>query len=417
MIKHILKIIWNERRTNLLVITQYLVVFVVLWFCFDYMYYMGRLITEPHGYDIEYVYLIKMNHRQPSTVTAEEKYELARTFEDRVLKYPGVESLSFSNSSVPYGLGNRKNQYYINGDTTVMHNMDLRMVTPGFFEVFKIKVERGRIFNPDDNDAQYQVMLSPDKKYRFGNKDASYPVAEVKTLSSYADRRALEVIGITERQKNNFFEPHYNGVYFSFRREQLDLVRNQLAIRVSPEADKDFVSRFRKDMKSQLQLGPYYLSSVTPLSEMRKIYENFGYTDNVNSVYAITLFLILNVFLCIIGTFWFRIQARRNEVGLRIALGASKKKVRAMLYGEALLMLLLASIPAAYICLNLGGTEFINSLGIPTADRIRGDIGWEQDLINYVLTFAFLGIITALAIWYPARLSTEMNPAEALREE
>lgn len=417
MIKHIFKIIWNERRTNLLIVVQYLVVFVVLWFCFDYMYYMGRMITEPHGYDIDHVYLIQMKQKQPSTVTAEEKYQLARTFEDRVLKYPGVESMSFSISSVPYGMGNRKSQFYINGDTTLMHMTDIRMVSPGFFDVFNIKVEQGRIFNPDDNDAQYQVMISPDKKYRFGNKDASYPVAEVNALTSYDRITNLTVIGVTEQQKNNFFQPHYNGVYYSLRREQLDLANNQLAIRVSPEADKDFVNRFRKDMKTQLQLGPYYLSSVIPISDMQKIYEGWGYTDDTNSVYAITLFLILNVFLCIIGTFWFRIQSRRNEVGLRIALGASKKKVRTMLYGEALLMLLLASIPAAYICLNLGGSDFINSLGIPTVDRVAGDIGWEQDIINYILTFAFLGIISALAIWYPAKLSTNMNPADALREE
>ena len=417
MIKQIFKIIWNERRTNLLIFVQYLVVFVVLWFCFDYMYYMTRMVTESHGYDIDHVYLIEMKQKQPSTVTAEEKYELARTFEDRVLKYPGVESMSFSWAAVPYGLRNRKNQYYINGDTTVMHNVDVREVTPSFFDVFKVKVEHGRIFNPDDNDAQYQVMLSPDKKYRFGNKDASHPVAEVKSLTSYSDRRPREVVGITERQKNNFFDPHFNGVYFSYRHEQLDLARSQLAIRVSPEADKDFVARFRKDMKQQLQLGPYYLSSVTSLSKMRSIYERFGYTDSINSMYAVTLFLMLNVFLCIIGTFWFRTQARRNEIGLRIALGSSKRKVRAMLYAEAFQLLLLASIPAAYICLNLGGTELISSLGIPTADRVRGDIGWEQDIINYVLTFAFLAVITALAIWYPARLSTNMSPAEALREE
>ena len=36
MIRHILKIIWNERRSNLWILLEYTLVFSVLWFCCDY---------------------------------------------------------------------------------------------------------------------------------------------------------------------------------------------------------------------------------------------------------------------------------------------------------------------------------------------------------------------------------------------
>lgn len=201
------------------------------------------------------------------------------------------------------------------------------------------------------------------------------------------------------------------------QREDIDLANNQIAIRVKPAADRYFAEQFKKEMRKQLHLGPYYLSSITPIKKLQKLYADSMINDNINGVISISVFLMLNIFLCIIGTFWFRTQARRNEVGLRIALGASKKNVRSMLYLEALMMIFLASVLASYLCLNLGSSELLHSLGIPVTNRTEAGIGPEQDILNYLLTFLFLVLVSFLAISYPAKISTQMNPAEALRDE
>ena len=49
MIRHIFKIIWNERKTNAWIVLEYILVFCVLWFCVDYLYYMGKCYWEPVG--------------------------------------------------------------------------------------------------------------------------------------------------------------------------------------------------------------------------------------------------------------------------------------------------------------------------------------------------------------------------------
>lgn len=418
MIKHIFKIIWNERKTNVLIFLQYLLVFSILWFCFDYICYMGRLTQEKHGFDIDHTYYIRMKQRNSTKVTAEEKYEFARTFEERVSNYLGVKYVSFSEVGVPYGLMFQKGQYHLNGDST-WHNMEVRKVTSAFFDVFNIQIEQGKIFDWNDHASRLQIVINPDKDYRFGNKDKSYPVEEVRTLKLWTDNgeEYCTVVGIAERQKNFFYDPYFNGVYFSMQKEDIDLANNQIAIRVSPDADHDFVSKFKKDMKRQLQIGPYYLGSITPIKELEKQFANDSIRNNINSVFSISVFLILNIFLCITGTFWFRTQARRNEMGLRIALGSSKKKLRWMMYGEAVCMLLVASIPAIYICINLQSTELLSSLGIPIADRVAAGIGREQDVVNFLFTFLFLMLISILAIWYPAKQSSNIPPAEALRDE
>ena len=63
MIRHIFKIIWNERKTNAWITLEYVLVFCVLWFCVDYLFYMGKCYFEPNGFDIEHTYQINMQRK------------------------------------------------------------------------------------------------------------------------------------------------------------------------------------------------------------------------------------------------------------------------------------------------------------------------------------------------------------------
>lgn len=69
MIRHIFKIIWNERKTNAWITLEYVLVFCVLWFCVDYLFYMGKCYFEPNGFDIEHTYQINME-RKPADSAA-----------------------------------------------------------------------------------------------------------------------------------------------------------------------------------------------------------------------------------------------------------------------------------------------------------------------------------------------------------
>ena len=124
-------------------------------------------------------------------------------------------------------------------------------------------------------------------------------------------------------------------------------------------------------------------------------------TGDLNGIYAITTFLILNIFLGIIGTFWYRTQTRRSEVGLRLALRATRQGVKQMIFGETLLILFIASVVGVNICLNINQTELLELLDIPISNRMEAGIGMEQEFINYVLTFGLLATISLIAVWYP----------------
>ena len=56
MIKHILKLIKSQFRSNTWVLAELVVVFVVLWFIADYFLMQGVLMNRPVGFKLDNVY-------------------------------------------------------------------------------------------------------------------------------------------------------------------------------------------------------------------------------------------------------------------------------------------------------------------------------------------------------------------------
>ncbi len=437
MIQHIFKILWNERKINTWLLVEYIIIFCILWFCGDYLYTLLNNYYAPQGYDLKHVYRIEMQKKPSSgeeNSNETDEYGMAMTFQERVKHYPGIESLSFSIAAIPYGFYTQMSPYKINEDS-VAQTLQQRYVSTGFFDVFKIKVD-GQIFDWTDNTAKDNVIITPFRDDKFG--DNSYhpfgkefdkkeigvpiPILEAHTLRYDHDwdgrKETRKVIGRAEKIRTYYDQPFTSSIIMPLERERVNLRENQITIRVTPEADKDFIERFTRDMREQLFIGPYYLASVVSLEKRKNDIDSSSKTGNqINSAYAISLFLIVNVFLGILGSFWFRIQSRRSEIGLRIALGSSKKKVQGMIIFETLLLLCIASIISTVICLNLSDPEIIRSLGIPTVDKEQFGIGSEQNVINFAITFGFLAIVSVLAVWYPARQASKIQPAEALHNE
>lgn len=423
MIRHIFKIIWNERKTNAWITLEYVLVFCVLWFCVDYLFYMGKCYFESNGFDIEHTYQINME-RKPADSAAfptengqteeTDKQALAMTFLNRVNNYPGVESVSFSKWGAPFAWSNYMSSYYINEDTANMVTLRMRWVSDSFFDVFKIK-NTVKSLSDWGIPGTRMIVISPSRNGEFGSSEYSVPLSDVKQLTATYDSAVYTVIGTTDKMKDSYFDSFYSNMIQPLDKKEYDLANMQIYIRVSPGADKDFAERFTREMRDQLMLGPYFLASV--FSSTKNARERNWPTDDLNGIYAITTFLILNIFLGIIGTFWYRTQTRRSEVGLRLALGATRQGVKQMIFGETLLILFIASVVGVNICLNINQTELLELLDIPISNRIEAGIGMEQEFINYVLTFGLLATISLIAVWYPARQAAKIPPAEALRDE
>ena len=121
-------------------------------------------------------------------------------------------------------------------------------------------------------------------------------------------------------------------------------------------------------------------------------------------------FLLLNIFLGLLGTFWFRTQQRRGEIALYKALGGTNKTVFYRLLTEGVLLLVLATIPAVIIDWNLAYAEFNVRMNNTTLE-----IG--RFIITSVTSFILILLMIIIGIGIPARKAMKIQPAEALREE
>ena len=181
-------------------------------------------------------------------------------------------------------------------------------------------------------------------------------------------------------------------------------------IRVKPGADgAAFAADFRKEMEQQLRVGNIYLKDVFPMSHYRDQFLE-RWLDQVRLYVAGIAFFLLNVLLGVVGTFWYRTQQRSAEIGLRMAMGATRKGIFWQLVKEGLALLTIAFIPSTVIFANLLHMEVTQGSEIPPdmASRL---------LFGFVFSYAVMAAMIVVGISFPSYRAMRMHPADALRQE
>ena len=113
MIKHLVKIIWNQRRRNGWIAAEILLVFVVLWYIIDSLMAVGKVFFAPMGWDIDHVYWISMGVEEVDRNEMDSTYRYVTsgrsmlTAIDRIKTCPGVEAVGVGLMSMPHTGENR----------------------------------------------------------------------------------------------------------------------------------------------------------------------------------------------------------------------------------------------------------------------------------------------------------------------
>lgn len=119
-------------------------------------------------------------------------------------------------------------------------------------------------------------------------------------------------------------------------REEFGSQQAQIVFRVKPAADgPDYREQFLREIAPRLDTDNIFVADAEPYTQMQAQFEvMYGDTDKVNSQTIVVLFLLGNVFLGLIGTFWVRTRRRRSEIALRLAMGSTKHQVFPFLWGR-----------------------------------------------------------------------------------
>ena len=109
MIKHIIKLIWNQRKSNSWLLGELLLVTVCLWYIVDYLLVVLYTFSAPVGFDLDHTYKFEFNAREegaegyltPGEHPAKAGEDLWEAME-RIRRMPGVEEVALSRFGVPY---------------------------------------------------------------------------------------------------------------------------------------------------------------------------------------------------------------------------------------------------------------------------------------------------------------------------
>lgn len=412
MTKKLLVQIKNEWRNNLWLALELLVVSVVMWFVVDYLYCRAATYLEPRGFDTEHCYLIemgKLTEKSPDFISNQtDEQENADILElvERLRRRPEIEAVSLSKNSYPYNGSNSTDQVHY--DTLSSPGWTIRRsVTPDFVRVFRYRGARGETSDQLAEILKSSDFLASNNLYQKYDRPMTEFVGKRfklfgDTTRTYQLGAALQDVRYNDYQqaRSSFCFLHKLGLYD---------VGLELCLRVRDDQDHDFINRLKADSEKQLRIGNIFVSEVRSFKDVRRNFQQAWSNDIRNNIVGM-VFLLLNIFLGLLGTFWFRTQQRRAEIALHKVSGASDRSVFQRLLCEGWLLLLLVTPVALVIDYNLANME-LNSWRNDTT------LEWGRMLLCAGVSFMLIALMIAIGISIPARKAMKVQPAEALHDE
>ncbi len=315
---------------------------------------------------------------------------------DRVSALPGVKAASLTDW-IPMTLSHKGEDAYPEGYVPRPHE-SLQVVhaevSARYFESLHIPVLEGREFTPDDDEKAPRVLIvdqTAARRYWPGQD----PLGEKLRIWG----RLFTVVGVVRNSTHTFVnESPEPMVYLSFFQAGYETMV-QVETEENPADLAPAVENAIREIDTRL---PVF--DVRPMRESTQMASSFAV---IQSTLA-GMFALIGLVLAITGIYGvvaYRTQMRTHEIGIRMALGASRVDV--------LKLVLLQGLWITGIGLALG---LAFSLGLTRLiARLLYGIG-ANDTITMVSVVMLLGAMSLTACYLPARRAMRRNPVTAIRE-
>ena len=373
------------------------------------------LATVEPGFDASNVLTMRMSLTGPRFLESRNVELLVRDARERLQAIPGVE-IATATCCVPlqggYGL-----PFTVVGrplaDGPYHGGGGWLTVSPGYFEVFRIPIKRGRSFGDRDDRLGPPVVIINEAMAReyFADEDplGQHLVIGKGVMREFQDEPPREIVGVAgdmrDRGLNN--DP---GPAMYIPQGQLPDAANALNVRITPIA---WVVRTRVEPRSVSDAIQEELrkASGLPVSNVRTMDEVVSLSTSRQrfNMWLMTIFGCAALLLAAIGIYGlmaYSVAQRTQEIGIRLALGAESGQVRNMVVFQGL-RLALAGVVVG-LASAFGLTRFLSSFlfGVGT---------WDPAVFTGVPLA--LTAVAALAVWLPARRASRVDPNIALRYE
>ncbi len=316
----------------------------------------------------------------------------------RVEKLPGVESVAVAmNRPVEAGWTTR---VAIEGQPEVpigeLDEAYFRPVGAGYFRTLRIPLLRGRSFEEQD-DSGHPLVAIVNEAFVRRHLPGEEPLGR-KVLMYGAPR---EIVGVVRDVKfRGPTEPALQTVYLPFR--QNPMPDCSLVIRTTVEPENLAVAVRREIHSADPELAAYGVASIEEATAASLAFRRFLMT--VSTVFAGMALLLASAGL--FGVVSYSVSQRRQEFGVRMALGAGRAQVLRLVLRQGLM---LSAVGVAF--------GLIAATGLTQLLRSQLYAVEPADPLTYGLVAGVFVLVSLLASYEPARRATNLSPVEALRNE
>jgi putative ABC transport system permease protein len=376
------------------------------------------LASVDPGFDTTNVLTMKMSLQSPRFFAADAVERLVRDGVARLRAVPGVEDASAA-CCVPleggYGLG-----FVIQGrpltDQPFHGGGGWLTVSPGYFEVFRIAMKRGRSFQERDDKAAPPVVIVNEAFARQFFKDGD-PLNERLVIGhsgsvgmrEFMSEQPRQIVGVASDVRDGGLNRDPRPTMY-VPQAQIPDPANKLNVGISPMA---WVVRTRTSPYSvsaavQEQLRQ---ASGLPVSDVRSMADvrSRSVSRQRFNMLLMAVFggaALLLAAIGIYGLMAYSVEQRTQEIGIRLALGADTSSVRRMILVQGMRLAMIGVVIGLASAFGLARLIATLLYGVTA-----------RDPLVFVLVPAVLTVVALIGVWLPARRAVGVDPVIALRAE
>jgi putative ABC transport system permease protein len=412
MTRHLLRLMWNRKRQNLLLVLEVGVAFLVVVVVAVLGLHFGRNSMLPLGFDAEDVWTLEVSRGRGVTNGADRLEGDRITFRQLVTEVQALSAVRGVAGAFtgPYRWYSWTSSITLEGRPPISTSMN--RVDDAFADVMGLRVVAGRWFSREDNGTRWEpiVINRALETEMFGGESAvgrELPEVVESETREGEPRRPRRVVGVVEdfRQFGELSTP----TSVMFQRSTLDdpasrlELPNVLLLKVAPGTTAALEEVILRRLRA---VAPDWTIGLTPIAALREAMLREGLVS-LAVVAIVAGSMLLMVSLGLTGVVWQNVTQRMREFGLRRAQGATGAGVGRQVIAELVIMVSFAIVLCCLLLIQMP------LLPLPPELMVPRSVFFGGVAVAIVAVYS----VTIACAWYPSRLATGVPPAEALRYE